>query len=60
VHSLRDHRPAVVPRRAERLEPFGGGVQIPAHQPTFAAGLQLGLLLGLADSGGEDGGECAA
>jgi hypothetical protein len=60
VHSLRDHRSAVVSRRTERLEPLGGDVRGLARQLAFEAGLQLGLLLDLADGGGEDSGECAA
>jgi hypothetical protein len=40
----------------ERLEPLGGDVRVLAHQLALEGGLQRGLLLDLADSGGEHGG----
>jgi hypothetical protein len=50
VHLLRDDCSASFPRRRERA------VRVLAHKLALEAGLQLGLLLDLADSGGEDGG----
>jgi hypothetical protein len=56
VHLLRDDCSASFPRRRERAERVEGDVRVLAHKLALEAGLQLGLLLDLADSGGEDGG----
>jgi hypothetical protein len=45
-------------KKKKRLEPLGGDVRVLAHQLALEAGLQLSLLLDLADSGGEDGDGC--
>jgi hypothetical protein len=59
VHSLREDCSGIVPlQKKKRLEPLGGDVRVLAHQLALEAGLQLSLLLDLADSGGEDGDGC--
>jgi hypothetical protein len=60
VHLLRDDCSASFPRRRERAERVEGDVRVLAHRLALEAGLQLGLLLDLADSGGAIAAYCGA